>query len=142
MSNLPPSPQPFKARNREKIVRYASLYCLHMADLYIQQCITGQSNNLKEFLKWLDKRFWEAQAEITKRGNWDVKFKEGDTYKMNKKTAQIRQMEAEVGLEGIAKFIYSMVRLYWDKTGKSNDLKKFATKFIPAITKQIANGKY
>ena len=132
-------PLPFKAENREKVVRYSSLYLLHLGDKYIQ----GYSgNSLLEFLKWLDKTFWETSKEIGKRTNWDVKFKEGDVYKFARKQSEIRRAEAEVGLEGIAKYIKCLVRLYWDKTNHSDNLEKFLTKFVPNITKQIAKGRY
>jgi hypothetical protein len=133
-----PTPQPFKSDTREKVVRYASLYLLHLGDKYIQ----GYSgNSLLGFLKWFDKSMYETQAEIKKRMNWDVHFKDKDVYTMTKAKARVRQAEAEVGLEGIAKFIKALVRLYWDKTNSSDNLEQFLTKFVPNITTQIAKGR-
>lgn len=135
------NPQPFKAQSRERVVKYASLYCLHMADFYIQSCATGQSDNLKKFLEWLDKKFYESKYAIDGRKNFDVSFSEKDVYKMEGKLADIRKAEMVVGLQGIAKYIYSMVRLFWDRTDNSNSLVKFTTKFLPMITKRVAEGK-
>jgi len=134
------NPQPVKASKREKVIGYATLYCLHMAEMYIQGCRAGESNDLNLFLKWLDKRFWEAKKELESRENWDVKFKKDDTYKMDGALKNIRQIEAKVGLEGIAKYIYALVRLFWEETQKSNSLEKFTTEFLPTLTKKLAKG--
>jgi hypothetical protein len=139
-----PNPQPFKSGDRDKVVRYASLYCLYLADLYIQSCATGHSNNLEEFLEWADKRFWAIKNDIDSRANWDVVFKPGDAYKLEGQLANVRKQDALDALDGVAKFLYSNIRLYWDKGGKfkSNSLKDFTTNFLPLETKKIVSGNY
>jgi len=133
---------PQKAKYRNKVVGYATLYCIHMADLYIQGAASGESNDLKKFLYWLDKRFWESKRDMELRTNWDVNFKEDDVYKIDGMLKVIRKNEAIGGLEGIAKFIYSMVALFWQKIDKGenmgrNSLTDFTTIFLPKYAKSV-----
>lgn len=135
-------PQPQKAKQRERVVRYASLYILHLADIYLQGCRSGKADDMKEFLEWADKRFWEAKKQMDGRSAWNVVFKPGDVYNLSPAQMQMRKAEAIVGLEGIAKFLQCNARLFWDAYSRSNSLTKFTTEFIPAETKKIAYGRY
>ena len=137
-------PQPQKGTQREKIVRFASLYLLHTAEIYMQGCATGKTDNLKSYLQWLDDRFWNAKGAMEGRKNWDVAFKQDDIYVLpDAKQKEIRKAESLIGMEGIAKYIYTMVRLFWDTYGESNNsLIKFTTVFIPNETKRVSRGVY
>jgi hypothetical protein len=143
MSDIP-NPLPFKSDSREKVVRYASLYVLYMADLYMQSICVG-TNDLKMFLKWVDDRFWNSFGELKKRANWDIILDDkGGKYDVKGKIKEMRFIEAFINLDSIAKYLKSIVRLYWDMPGtfEKNSLNEFTTKFIPRITKKIVNGKY
>jgi len=141
---MSPIAQPHKSDKRSKVVAYAALYCLHMIAMYMEGCKTGEANDLRKFLKWLDKRFWEAQKELQSRTNWDVKFKPDDIYKLEGMMAIVSRNEAIGGLEGIAKFIYAVVKLYMEEAKSSslgeNSLTDFSTKFLPKFSKNIQYG--
>ena len=137
---------PLKSESRNKVIGYALLYILHMADLYIQSVTIG-SENLESFINWWNNQLNNAKKQIDKRKNWDVHFKEGDTYKMSKKQYKLREIEAVIGLKGIDEFFKALVRLYWDECAKSNNLRKtsltdFVIKFVPIYKKSLIAKKY
>lgn len=132
---------PFKSGDREKVVRYASLYCLHMADKWMQQSQSSETDDLAKFLEWLDKTFWIASQNIIVRKDKGVKFGDNDTYDLSPEQIKLKKIEEIQDFEGVAKYIYSAVAVFWDKYNKSNSLTKFTTKFLPKFTKDVVDNK-
>jgi len=126
-------PEPAKSSRKDRVIHYAFLYILHLADLYMCSCPTGKSKDLKFFLGWIDKMFWEKDKELeTKKGfNFLNPFESA-------RAKETKRMD----LIGIAKFLYSSVRIYWDEVeeGKRNDLSFFTTQWLPHYKNKLCQG--
>ena len=131
---------PFKGKNRQDTIGYTSLFTIKLADEYIKQCASGDSNDLNKYLKYVDKYFWDKLDEIAKAskdGKYEIEFKENDKYVLGGQKATLARNEVIEKLQATARFIYSLVRIYWDSgEGKENSLKGFIF-WLPRYTNKL-----
>jgi hypothetical protein len=131
---------PQKGKGRRDAIGLATIFAIKIADDYIKQCASGDSNDLQKYLAYLQKIFVEKFKEINlkaKDGKWEVSFGEKDIYSLEGKKAQIAKDDAIERLISTAHFIKSCVALWWNERGdKSNNLKWFI-EWLPRYTNKL-----
>lgn len=130
-------PTPAKGKTRRVTGKLTALYMLKMADLYIQQCASGSSDDLMAFLIFYYNSLKKKRDDVlnnSKDGKFEVSFGLEDVYLLVGQQAQIAINEACEKLQAAARFGMSMIRLFWDDNDNSMSLIKFS-KWLPRFTK-------
>lgn len=139
-------PTPRQGRDKLMAMKFALEYFYEIRGVYIAQSISG-SNDLMQFLKFLDKSFYELSHNIKKSKEMSVAFAKDDVYKFGKSPSFANKKITLETIHYTARFIYDLVALFWDDEetkrynyNKSLDkfilwLQKYANKMLTSIVR-------